>query len=440
MKLEVHGPMVYLTNDEGVIHIPGTLYLNEDYSNPHTREVVGRSLRIWARFASAFDIDLAKRSMEGHWLTEKEKKALHYLAFRPIQEIEAISHRAVRRIASASHRISSKKSPNSVEPNTAVKRLANIAGFLEWYHQKIIEPRLPITSPVIDILRRQVESCDKQLKEVAGTSSCHPHRIRSVPSRRFLDIYAEIYSNYQMIFKTAQMQPSRNASRDRAVSLLACEGMRPGAIGNLAKADFRWEGGKTQGFISIKNNTMRRDEITTGTPVQKGSASNKNYNSEITISIWPTTAEAIQEYINGERAARTSKGLKNQSKGFLFLADHGGPINNRGTITHIFREAARGLAEKGLLSRDPRDPYLNDESYEFSAYLLRHSSASIYYATQIKSMRSEVVMDHMKMRFGWTENSTMPSIYAKRAMIDFSGLVIEDFIEQLMIQAKKTNS
>jgi len=74
MKLEVHGPMVYLTNDEGVIHIPGTLYLNEDYSNPHTREVVGRSLRIWARFASAFDIDLAKRSMAGHWLTEKEKR------------------------------------------------------------------------------------------------------------------------------------------------------------------------------------------------------------------------------------------------------------------------------------------------------------------------------------------------------------------------------
>jgi len=65
------------------------------------------------------------------------------------------------------------------------------------------------------------------------------------------------------------------------------------------------------------------------------------------------------------------KRIENQSKGFLFLADHGGPINNRGTITHIFREAARGLAEKGLLSRDPRDPYLNDESYEFSAYLLR---------------------------------------------------------------------
>jgi len=64
---------------------------------------------------------------------------------------------------------------------------------------------------------------------------------------------------------------------------------------------------------------MRRDEITTGTPVQKGSASNKNYNSEITISIWPTTAEAIQEYINGERAARTSKGLKTNLKASYFL-------------------------------------------------------------------------------------------------------------------------
>jgi hypothetical protein len=52
MRLELHGSKVYLVaTDTGVIHVPGTLFLNEKYANPHTKQVVAKALRIWVRLA-----------------------------------------------------------------------------------------------------------------------------------------------------------------------------------------------------------------------------------------------------------------------------------------------------------------------------------------------------------------------------------------------------
>lgn len=438
MRLEVHGSLAYLVSDSGVLHVSGTLYLNQEHANPHTVNDAARALRTWARFASAFNIDLAERSLEGRWLTEGEKRALQYLVFRPIEEIEAMSDRDVRQIASAAKH-QPRKNNSVVEANTAIKRITKIAGFLKWFHGKIIEPRLPIGSPVIGTLRRQVDICTGELKTaIAGSSATHPHRINSVPYARFLDIYSNIYLNYRKIFTTESGKSSGNAARDRAIVLLASEGVRPGAIGNLAIADFKWEGGKNFGYVSLKDNTARREKLSTATPVQKGSRSKKGYNSKIIISIWPMTADAIQYYIKGERTEIASLGLRNRSNGFLFLGDHGGPINDRGTLSRVFRQAGYGLDKLGLLSKDPKDPYLFGESYEFNAYLLRHSSATLFYANHIKYLKSEVVMDSMKMRYGWSFNSVMPEHYAKRAMIDTSSLILEDFIDNLFDQAKAT--
>jgi hypothetical protein len=211
------------------------------------------------RVATAFDIDLAVRALEGRWLTEGEKKALRYLAFRPIEEIESMPDQAVRCIASATKDGEPRETKGAVEPNTAVKQLVGIANFLTWFHSKILEPRMPIGSSVSSVLRRQVDECASELKKaVKGTKMGHPHRIKSVPTERFLQIYSAVYLRSADIFRTDRGRLGSNVARDRAMVLLAGEGVRPGAIGNVARADFRWEGKLEPGYLTIKDNTSRR--------------------------------------------------------------------------------------------------------------------------------------------------------------------------------------
>ena len=328
MRLETHGSKVYLSTDAGILHVPATLFLNETYANHHTMHIVARALRVWVRLADAFGIDLAARALEARWMTEAEKKALRYLVFRPIEEIESMSDRTVQTIASAIKDKDPNERAGAVEPNTALKNLVWIADFLLWFHKKVLEPRMPIGGAVSKTLRQQVEVCATELKKgVRGTKSLHPHRLRSVPAERFLQIYSTVYLRAADILKTHGGKVSSNLLRDRAMILLASEGMRPGAIGNVALADFKWAGKAAPGYVAIKDNTARRTKkLSTSTPVQKGAASNQNYNSEIIIPIWPTTAQAIKDYIDNERLVVTTRTLRNYSEGFLFLADHGGPM------------------------------------------------------------------------------------------------------------------
>lgn len=439
MKLETHGSKVYLVAaDTGSLHVPATLFLNEKYTNHHTKQAAAKALRVWVRLADAFDIDLAARALEGRWVTEAEKKALRHLVFRPIEEIESMSDRALKAVASATRDVEPRIANGAVEPNTALKQLVGIAKFLVWFHEKVLEPRMPITSPLVEVLRRQVETCAAELKRgVGSTKSSHPHRIKSVPRERFLQIYSAVYLRSPCLFKTVNGKAGSNLLRDRAMILLASEGIRPGAIGNIARSDFKWAGNREPGYLTVKDNTSKRSKkLSANTPVQKGTASNQNYNSEITIPIWPTTAEAIQEYIDSERAAVTTHGLRNRSEGFLFLAEHGGPIGNRGTIANVFRRAGKDFAAMGLLSKDPKDPYLTGEAYEFDAYLLRHSAISLFYSEKIKEKKDEVVKDLMKQRFGWSMESTMPALYARRAMSDAASVTVEDYMESLFSEAK----
>ncbi len=418
--------------------MPGTLFLNDKYTNPHTKQVVAKALRVWIRLADAFDIDLAARALDGRWLTEAERKSLAYLVFRPIEQIEAMSDQAVRSIASAVTESAPQKRTGAVQHNTAVKQIVGVALFLQWYHEKVVQPRIPAQSRLGESLRRTVATCVSELKKaVGGTKEAHPHRIRSVPPDRFLQIYSVLYLRAAEVFKSTDGTVTSNLLRDRALLLLAGEGLRPGAIGNIALVDFKWTGAKEPGYITIKDNTARRSkELSTGTPVQKGAASAQSYNSLITVSIWPTTSHAIREYIDRERSAITVRTLRNRSEGFLFLAEHGGPIGSRGTIAHVFKRAGKGLDRLGLLSKDPRDPYLEGERYEFSAYLLRHTAASLFYATNAKTMNAEVVMDLMKLRFGWAQGSDMPSLYAQRALIDASSMTVADYMDSLFDEAK----
>lgn len=442
MKIRTYGSIVFLETDTGIIHVPGTLYLNEMYANHHTKHVSAKALRVWVRLADAFEIDLAARALEGRWLKEVEKKALRHLVFRPIEEIESMSDRSVRNIASATHNKEANMRNGAVVPNTAAKQLTGIANFLSWFYTKILQPRMPTRPTSSNVLKEQVELCAMDLKKgVRGTKSLHPHLIRSLPTERFLQIYTAVYLCASDLLKTHGGKISSNLLRDRAIILLASEGLRPGAIGNIALVDFKWSGMETPGYVVIKDNTARRTKgLSTSTPVQKGAAGGQNYNSEYTMTIWPTTAKAIQEYIDSERVAVTTRGLRNRSEGFLFLADHGGPIGDRGTIAHVFRQASKGLTTMGLLSKAPDDPYLDGERYPFHAYVLRHSAASLFYATRSQMMKVDVVTDLMKMRFGWSMGSGMPTLYAQRAISNAASITVDDYMESLFAEATIANS
>jgi integrase len=441
MKLDQLGSKVYLSTGTGILYLPGTIYLNEKYKNPHTRCLIARAIRLWICFADAFSIDLASRAIEGTWLTETEKKSLLHLSFRTIEEVELMNHHAIRTVASVVKKNRSQHISNIVQPNTAHQQIVRITDFLNWFHQKILEPRMSAGSSVTTTLRSLVSTCAAELKNgIGGTKSMHPHRIRSMPAEQFLELYSQVYLHPEKIFCTKSGKPSRNLLRDRSMILLACEGMRPGAIGNTALKDFQWAGSGNTGHVHIRDNSARRTkDLSTNTPVQKGTSSIQNYNSEFVLAIWPTTAQAIKDYIDNERQSIITRTLRNRSEGFLHLADHGGPISDRKTIERVFKQAGERLKDLGLLSKSANDPYLEGEYYSFDAYLLRHSAASLFYSRKIHDMSSDTVSDSMKDRFGWSMKSTMPNLYARRAISDLASLTINDWLNSLQSVAKETN-
>ena len=53
-----------------------------------------------------------------------------------------------------------------------------------------------------------------------------------------------------------------------------------------------------------------------------------------------------------------------------------------------------------------------------------------------QEMDSTVVEDHMKDRFGWSPDSQMPRLYARRAMSDAAALTVGDFMDELFAAAR----
>jgi hypothetical protein len=144
-----------------------------------------------------------------------------------------------------------------------------------------------------------------------------------LPSGKFLEIIQAIFIRPEELFVTASGKPARTLYRDRAMALLACEGLRPGTIGNVARSDFR-SGSK---HLVMEDHRDRRSKQTSSTPVLKlGASTLVSSASEGMIELWPFTVEAIRQYIDIERKGILSKHLKNRSNGFLFLSDKGEPI------------------------------------------------------------------------------------------------------------------
>lgn len=425
-----------LLNQDGSIHAPFTLFLNNKFDNPHTRESMAGGLRLLQKFLEAHSINLAERALEGICLSPNETESLRELAYRPVPEVEQMTNGFIQRIGKACKDDHARSLKGAVESNTAARRLDQIATFLAWYFKNILEYRIRSTSKRAELGSRYQSTEDDLKGAIRGGKKGHPNKIRSLPKDVYLNIIREIFLRPELI-QSASGISSSTMMRDRAVALLACEGLRPGAIGNLTLNDFRWRVGDVAGgYVDLRDNVAKRKtRTTTKTLVQKGIGSaTQSYNSEVTVKLWPWTCHAIKDYIDGERAAVLGRTLANKTKGFLFIADHGGPIGDRTTLSAAFVRIKKGLLAAGLLDKSTSDQYLNNDHYEFTAYTLRHSAASLFLE---EKHGEQDVFEQMCERFGWGPDSKMPAKYARRAISDRANINMADFFDSLLQEQKK---
>ncbi len=420
-----------LLHDNGTIHYPFSKFLTDEFDNPNTRALVSQSLRILQRFFLAHGIELTVRMLEKRCLTYDEIKRLAGLCYRPLDEIERLSNAKVVSITSAKAATPPEDMRGALEANTAAKRLNHIASYLKFYQEVFLDPHIQ-SDTLRGALNTVYDQTQERLKrEVEGTKQNHHLTIQSLPSHRFLQIIRAVVLDPMTLFMTKGGKPSATLYRDRAMFLLACEGLRPGALGNLTREDFR----PISGHLVLKNNIKRRPgRPTTGTPVLKGAGSKKvPYNSETMITLWPFTVTAITDYLVKERDTILAKHLKNRSLSFLFLNEKGQPIKHRATLTAMFHRVGKRLAQLGMLDVG-NDPYFKDEKrYDFYAYVLRHSAASLF--IELKGT-DDGALDKMKSRFGWTLHSKQPQRYAARALSEQANMELKAFYGQLIAEAQ----
>lgn len=435
MKLKSAGRKVVLEEDDGRINVPFSLFLNVS-SNVNTQASISTSLQFFHAILVAFDIRLADRAVHGYCLESSELGDLTDLAYRPLNEIVGKSARELRRFTNPTLKSEPRDRDRAVQPSTASQRLVDIASFLRFY-MRLIEPHIASRDARERLGRSYETTCDR-LQRALGGSVANAHDMRSVPGNAYMAIMKAIYVCPEKAFANAGAI-GRLPERDRAMALLACEGLRPGEIGNIRINDIYSKGQET--FLSIESNTKHRSTVSTSTPRGKGLDSTvQTYYTKRTIKLWPWTAVALETYIVGERRSALSKESRDKSSGFLFLKTTGTPLNSRRTIGSRFEAAEAGLAQLGLLAAAD-DRHERDDTYSFTGYVLRHSAASFFYETKINEKEpADAVKDQMRIRFGWSPKSKMPERYASRAISDRANLTLRDYWSELRREARTHQS
>lgn len=430
LKRVVAGGETLLVESDGGVHGPFSLFLSSRFANPHSREVVSDALRILHRFLGAYKIDLAKRALDGEFLVEIERKRLARLVKHQLKSIELMTDRAIQRFVGA---LPTKEEPSRkgfVAKNTEAMRLHWINEFFTWYQQNILDEGIRSAAQRSSLRRAYANGVDELARRTKRAKEGHHNTFRSLPTDRYLDIMREVLINPEELFLSENGVLSPTWRRDRAITLLAMEGMRPGAIGNVTRDDYTFSMEKDAGYIAIKDNASRRDgPPTTGTPKAKG-INNSSYASNLKMKLWKTTCFAIEEYEREKNERQATLAVK-KSRSFMFLTEHGEPILNRSTISAVFNRLGRQLRKKGLLNVVAGDPYVSGENYDFTAYTLRHSAASFFYEANKNLPKVE---DLMKIRFGWTARSEMPKRYANRSMSEHASVITNDFFDSLMAE------
>lgn len=434
LKLVIVGDKTLLLQSDGSVHGPFSLFINATFANPHSREAATVGLRLLHRFLDIHEIDLGRRALAGECLRSVEREWLGNLAYRPLSEISTGSGKMLKKISLAATSNRLKKISSAVAPNTAASRLGTVSQFLSWFFDNILSEAIRSKSDREALTLAYAATVRDLDLQVGRTKQGHHNQINSLPSLKYLRIVEELFVNYDNLFLTKNGKEKKTVLRDRAISLLAAEGIRPGAIGNLTLQDFKFNGDNKSGYVTIRDNLiLRSGHVGVATPRAKG-VGNPSYNSNITVKLWGVTALAIVDYLNSERQLAISRELKNKSKSFMFLTVGGSPISDRSTIALIFKNLEAKLLASGLLDISSDDPYVRGKYYEFNAYTLRHSAASFFYE---RFFEDPGVEDLMGARFGWTKKSKMPSRYANRARSDASSVDMNEFYKLLTAKLER---
>lgn len=177
-----------LLHEDGSIHYPFSKFLTDKYTNPHTRELVAQSLRVFYRFCTAHQIELVFRALEGRCLTYDEAKKLAELCYRPLPELEAMGNKKVVLLTSAKAGKAPSELPGAVEPNTARKRLNHIASYLDSYREVILEPNIRSVTTRVQ-LKDEYDKIGAQLRwTIRGTKQSHHLAIKSLPTDKYLSM------------------------------------------------------------------------------------------------------------------------------------------------------------------------------------------------------------------------------------------------------------
>jgi integrase len=432
MRLVSSLSKVLMLQDDGRIHAPFSFFLNT-YKNPNTLDSMAGSLKLFHIFLLHFKISLAERALDGRCLEEREMVALINLSFRPLTDLS--DPRRITKVVDVRNAVRDEDRENAVEDGTAKGRLKDISSFLKEY-QTLVSHHVRSADTRERLAASYLACCERLRQAVGGAASISSYDVRSMSSADFIGCMKVVYCTPEVVH--GDSKSDLLLLRDRAMFMLACEGLRPGEICN-ARVNDLIKG--PDGLLSLKVvvNKIHREKLKSSTPVPKGASSNRApYATVRMIHLWPFTRDALNDYINGPRAKAIARAGEDVTSGFIFIKGTGEPIGSRQAVSLRFGQMCDALHLAGHMKIESSPVRSDGNKEKLSSYTMRHSAASYFYESKLAELENErTAFDLMKARFGWTDKSAMPQRYAKRAIVNSATVQVNQIYSEMRAEVDR---
>ncbi len=359
--------------------------------------------------------------------------------------------RAIRLAASEGKKL---KPLEKVSRNTQNQRLAHLRGYLATHYQ--IFSRYLYGRDPKQLLKNELISALQLLKVKAPKVSGHQGQIVSFPMFRWVQVLDAIVHNPEQAFLTESGHPAKNLCRHQAVALMCADGLRFGAVAFAAAKDI-----DHSGMYSL--DPSNRDlwiEEEGGIRNANVPALKNHVEVGLAFQLKPVTTKFVNDYMT-HRAIRLKRLIGNRSKGLLFIDDFKGTPLEKRHVRHTFNCLKRGLDKMGLLDVDASDLHSKSKKkYECRAHVFRHSGVCDFAFAWLQNvtLSDEVVrrlcdegeekefrqiaektaakhlgglVEAVRTRFGWSNKSTMPTLYAQRVLKEVTDKFKHDRAENI---------